>query len=323
KIQEQTNDLVLATHGRGIIIVEDITPMRTITADVAANDVVMLNTKPITLTMGKYGGQFENAAGDWNGGIGTIIPPIQYYLKERANNLQLEVYDKDGKLVQKLTPSNRKGYNKVAWAQRMIPPKIAKGGNQREISGFVAPQVLPGDYTIKMKVNGKEYNHNISFVHENTNKDFTLEDRALQFKTGMELYGMHEQLAILVDSILAKQQVLKKHIDSTQNKKTKSLLEDYYGKLETLRLTLVPPVSKGTADFKRLRNDLSEVYVAVVTQEARPSNLQVQRVGFLKAEMSKAEQQYEQLNKQFEQKAMQAIANELMKKPAVKKSSGN
>jgi hypothetical protein len=65
------------------------------------------------------------------------------------------------------------------------------------------------------------------------------------------------------------------------------------------------------------------VYGAVVTQEARPSNLQIQRVSFLKAEISNAEQAYEQLNKQFQQKAMDAIAKELMKKPAVKKSATN
>lgn len=323
KIQEQTNDLVLATHGRGIIIIEDITPMRMITADLAAKDMVMLNTKPMTLTMGKYAGQFPNASGDWNGGVGTVIPPIQYYLKDRANNIQLEVYDKEGKLVQKLSPSNRKGYNKVMWTQRMLPAKTAKGGNQLEFAAFTSPQVLPGDYTIKMKLNGKEYNHTITLVHDDKNKNFTSEDRELQYKTGMELYGMHEQLAKLVDSILAKQQVLKKHIDSSQNKKTKLFLQDYYNKLEALRLTLVPPVVKGTADLKRLRTDLSDVYAAVVTQEARPSNLQVQRVAFLKTEMSKAEQQYEQLNKQFEQKAMQAIAKELLKKPTVKKNANN
>ncbi|NCU03216.1 MAG: glycosyl hydrolase, partial [Chitinophagaceae bacterium] len=323
KIQEQTNDLVLATHGRGIIIIEDITPMRTITPNVAANDVVMLNNKPVTLTMGKYSGQFPNSSGDWNGGIGTVITPMQYYLKERANNIQMEIYDKNGKLVQKLSPSNRKGYNKVMWNQRMAPAKTAKGGNQLEYAAFIAPQVLPGEYTVKMKVNGKEYNHTITLVHDEKNKNFTMEDRELQYKTGMELYGMHEQLARLVDSIDAKQKILKRHIDSTQDKKTKQLLQEYFDKLETLRLTLVPPVVKGTADLKRLRTDLSDVYAAVITQEAKPGNLQLQRVDFLKDEIGKAEQQYEQLNKQFEEKVMKAIEKELLKKPVLKKSASN
>ncbi len=323
KIQEQTNDLVLATHGRGIIIVEDISIMRSITPAVAAQDVALLNNKPITLTMGKYAGGFANASGDWNGGIPSTITPIQYYLKERANSIQMEVYDKDGKLVQKLAPTNRKGYNKVIWNQRSTPPKTAKGGNQRETAAFFAPQVFPGDYTIKVKVNGKEYAQVVKLVHDETDKDFTLQDRELQYKTGQELFAMNERLAKLVDSINTTQAMLKKNIDSTKNKKTKVLLQDYWNKLEELRLTLVPPVMKGTGDLKRLRSDISEVYSAVVGQEARPSNLQLQRTEVLKGEIVKAEQKNEQLKQQFEKKVMDAIQKEMPKRPEMNKPVKN
>ncbi|MFT3845497.1 MAG: hypothetical protein QM725_10620 [Lacibacter sp.] len=320
KIQEQTNDLILATHGRGIIIVDDISPMRTITPEIAANDVVLLNDKPVTLTMGKYQGAFPNASGDWNGGISPVITPMKYYLKERANNIQMEVYDKNGKLVQKLSPSNRKGFNKVVWNQRITPPKTAKGGNQMEQAAFLAPQVLPGEYVIKMKVNGKEYNQTVKLQHDDKNKEFTLQDRELQYKTGMDLYALNERLAKLVDSINATQTLLKKNIDSASNKKTKTLLQDYWNKLEEFRLTLVPPVIKGTGDLKRLRSDISEVYSAVVGQEARPGNLHLQRTEVLKAEMTKAEQKNEELKQQFEKKVMEAIAKEKMKKAEVKQT---
>lgn len=323
KIQEQTNDLVLATHGRGIILVEDISIMRNITPAVAAQDVALLNNKPIVLTMGKYAGGFANASGDWNGGIPSTITPIQYYLKERANSIQMEVYDKDGKLVQKLAPTNRKGYNKVIWNQRSMPPKTARGGNQMEQAAFLAPQVFPGDYTIKVKVNGKEYSQVIKMQHDVTNKDFTLQDRELQYKTGQELFTMNERLAKLVDSINTTQSLLKKHIDSTQNKKTKTLLQDYWNKLEELRLTLVPPVMKGTGDLKRLRSDISEVYSAVVGQEARPSNLQLQRAEVLKGEIVKAEQKNEQLKQQFEKKVMEAIQKEMPKRQEMNKPVKN
>lgn len=323
KIQEQTNDLILATHGRGIIIVEDISPMRNITATVANQDVVMLNNKPITLTMGKYAGGFPNSSGDWNGGLPTTVAPLQYYLKERANNILMEVYDKDGKLLQKLSPGNRKGYNKVIWNQRGTPPKAAKGGNQIEQAGFLAPQVLPGDYTIKMKVNGKEYTQVVKMLHDPKNKDFTMADRELQYKTGMELFVMNERLAKLVDSILSTQSMLKKYIDSTKNNKTKTLLQDYWNKLEEFRLTLVPPIVKGTADLKRLRSHISDIYIAVVGQESKPGNLQLQRVEALKAEITKAEQKNEQLKQQFEKKVMEAIQKEMPKRPEVNKPLKN
>jgi photosystem II stability/assembly factor-like uncharacterized protein len=323
KIQEQTNDLVLATHGRGIIIVEDISPMRNINSTVAAQDVALLNNKPITLTMGKYAGGFPNASGDWNGGLPSTITPLQYYLKERANNILMEVYDKDGKLVQKLSPSNRKGYNKVMWNQRSNPPKTAKGGNQMEQAGFLAPQVMPGDYTIKLKVNGKEHTQTVKLVHDATNKDFTMQDRELQYKTGQELFAMNERLATLVDSINTTQSMLKKHMDSTKNKKTKTLLQDYWNKLEEFRLTLVPPVMKGTGDLKRLRSDISDAYTAVVGQEAKPSNLQLQRVAALKTELSKAVQKNQELKQQFEKKVTDAINKEMPKRPEVNKQMKN
>jgi photosystem II stability/assembly factor-like uncharacterized protein len=317
KIQEQTNDLVIATHGRSIIVVENIAPMRNITPAVANQDVVMLNDQPITLTMGKYGGSFPNSSGDWNGGVPQSITPVQYYLKDRPNSIQMEVYDKDGKLLQKLSPSNRKGYNKVFWNQRITPPKVAKGGNQMDFGGFIAPQVLPGDYTVKMKINGKEYSQLLKLVHDNENKEFTLADRELQYKTGTELFAMHERLAKLVDSIGVTQTMLKKNIDATKNAKTKKLLQDYWDKLEELRLTLVPPVMKGTGDLKRLRSDITDVYAAVVNQESRPSNLQLQRVTVLKGEIDKAEQKNQLLKQQFEKKAMEAIQKEMPKRPEV------
>lgn len=317
KIQEQTNDLVIATHGRSIIVVDDISPMRNITPDVAAQDVVMLNKKPISLTMGKYGGSFPNASGEWNGGLPPSITPVQYYLKDRPNNITMEVYNKEGKLLQKLAPTNRKGYNKVFWNQRSTPPKTAKGGNAMEFGSFIAPQVLPGEYIVKMKVNGKEYTQTLQLVHDATNKDFTIADRELQHKTSLELFAMHERLAKLVDSINTTQTLLKKNIDSTKNAKTKTLLQGYWDKLEELRLTLVPPVMKGTGDFKRLRSDITEVYASVSNQEARPSNLQLQRVEVLKSEIEKAEQKNQALKQQFEKKAMDAINKEMPKRPDV------
>jgi photosystem II stability/assembly factor-like uncharacterized protein/ribosomal protein L25 (general stress protein Ctc) len=323
KIQEQTNDLVIATHGRSIIVVEDISPMRTITPDVAAKEAVLLNDKPVVLSQGKYGGSFPNAAGEWNGGLPSTITPIKYYLKERANNLTMEVYDKSGNLIQKLAPSNRKGFNKVFWNQRMLPPKTAKGGNSLDQAAFIAPQVLPGEYVVKMKVNGKEQTQTVTMIHDAGNKDFTIQDREMQYKTGMELYSMHEQLAKLVDSINATQTLLKKNIDSAKNVKNKKLLQDYWDKLEELRLTLVPPVMKGTGEYKRLRSDITEVYAAVVGQEAKPSNLQLQRIQVLKNEIAKAEQKNAALKQQFEKKAMEAIQKEVSKKQELSKQTKN
>jgi photosystem II stability/assembly factor-like uncharacterized protein len=295
QIQRKTGDLVLGTHGRGIIVIQDISPMRKINESAAAQPVLMLNDEPLLLTNGKYGGSFPNSSGDWNGGSANTVPFIEYYLKERANSIQLEVTDVNGKLIQKLSPSNRRGYNRTVWNQRMNPPKVAKGGNQTEQASFLGLQVLPGKYLLKMKVNGKDYVKEIQMIHDAKNLSFTEKDRQLQYEKGMELFAMNEELALLVDSVMDQQSVIKKNLDSLAGKKAKIALQKKWDALETFRLTLVPPVITGTAELKRLRSEISNVYVAIAGQEAAPSNLQIQGIAALKVSLKKAHDDFAKL----------------------------
>jgi hypothetical protein len=197
QIHPTTNDLILATHGRGIIIVDDITPMRFLKKDIVDKEVYLFPNEPIELNNGKFGdGAFPSTSG-WVAPNPASIPPIQYYLKDRVNtgDVKVEIYDKEGKMVQSIPGSKRKGINKVYWNLRMKPPKVASGGTKLDFGGFVAPMVLPGDYTIKLIVGDKEYTQPLKTVHDDKNKDFSLADRQLQYKTAMQLYKMHEDLA--------------------------------------------------------------------------------------------------------------------------------
>ena len=45
-IQPRDNDLVIATHGRGIWIIDDITPLRALTPSTLAQDVVFMRARP-------------------------------------------------------------------------------------------------------------------------------------------------------------------------------------------------------------------------------------------------------------------------------------
>ena len=175
-------------------------------------------------------------------------------------------------------------------------------------SGFFAPMVLPGDYTVKLKVGEKEYTSPLKLVHDPLRKDFTLADRNLQYKTAMDIYSLHEQLAKVVDDINTKQKMLKGGLDSTNDKKAKIYLQEYYDKLESLRGELLGTKQKSIfADEERLRERISEVYQAVALQEAAPSNLQVQRVTVLQQEVNKAQQNNETLTKTYYAKAKEAL----------------
>ena len=325
QIHPVTNDLILATHGRGIITVDDISPMRSLTKDIIEKDVYFMNNQPIELTNGKFGDGGFPSTGGWNAGNPAAIPPLQYYLKDRVNSgdVKIEIYDPAGKLVQSIPGTKRKGINKVYWNLRMKPPKVATGGTKVDFGGFIAPMVLPGDYTVKLKVADKEYNSNIKLVHDEKNKAFTIADRQAQYNTAMQLYNLHEQLAKTVDDINSKQKMLKENIEKVKSAKVKKLLQEYNDKLEELRGTLLATKQKSIfADEERLREKITDVYSAIAGQEAAPGNLQQQRVSNLQQEVNKAEQTNTTITTQYFAKVQQALTKEGLES-TLKDTKGN
>lgn len=313
QIHPQTNDLLIATHGRGIILVDDITPMRELTQSIAENSVYILPNKTATVSMGKWGAGGFPSNGGWSVGNPPSVQPIQYYLKDRltSGDVKIEVYDDKGKLVQSMPGSKRKGLNKVYWNMRYTPPKVATGGTKPDYSGFQAPQVLPGNYKIKIKIADKEYDSDLKLVHDAENKNYTEEDQRMQHDMAMQLYNLHEELYALVDKINKEQKMIKDNDEAIKTNKTKKLLADYNTKLESLRSTLLATKSKSMfADEEKLRERISDLYGSLCYTEARPSNLQTQRLTQLQDEVKKAEKAYEEIAAKYANETKVAIDNE-------------
>jgi photosystem II stability/assembly factor-like uncharacterized protein len=313
QIHPKTHDLIVATHGRGIYIVDDITPIRNLKKETAEKDVVLFPPAPITLTMGQFGGGGFPSTGGWVAPNPPSIPPIKYYLKDRVSkgDVKMEIYDAAGKLVQSIPGGKRKGINMVEWNLSMKPPKVATGGTKLDFSAFLAPMVLPGDYTIKLKVGDSIYTSKVKLVHDAGNKDFTLDDRKLQHKVAMDLYKQHEQLAALVDSISAKQKLIKETIGKVQDSSLARSMRAYNDELEKLRSELLATKQKSIfADEKKLREEITETYSAVTGQEAAPSNLTIQRTEVLKQEVKKKEETGRQVMVKYDKSVMEGLKKE-------------
>jgi photosystem II stability/assembly factor-like uncharacterized protein len=318
QIHPVTHDLVLGTHGRGIIIVDDITPMRSLKKDIVEKEVHLIPNTPVELNAGRFGDGGFPSTGGWVAPNPLSIPPIQYYLKERVTtgDVKVEIYDKEGKLVQSMPGSKRKGINKVSWNLRMKPPKVAAGGTKIDFGGFIAPMVLPGDYTVKLKVGDKEYTQPLKLVHDEKNKEFTLADRQLQYKTAIQLYKMHEELAAVVDDINEKQKMVKDNFDKVKDPATKKLMEEFNAKLEEERSQLLATKQKSIfADEQKLREKITDVYSAVASQEAPPSNLQVQRADLLQKEVTTKKQDVKKVNDKYYKPIFDQLVKEGLIKP--------
>ena len=304
KIHPSTNDLLVATHGRGILIVDDIAAMRNLTASIREKDFHLFETGEITLSTGNFGDGGFPSTGGWVAPNAPSLKSFQYYLKERLNTgtIKLEIYDNEGKLVQTVPGTNRKGINRVTWSQRMMPPKTAVGGTKPDNANAFAPQVLPGNYTLKVKAGKEEYSQPFRLVHDPAS-GITVEERKAQFAAAMQLYNMHLKLASVVAGISAKQKMYKDTINTLKQKKALQWGKDYINALETLRAELLPTKQTSIfADETRLREEITQVYQAICFNEAAPSNLQIASINSLSKKVDDAEKKASDINLQYEEK---------------------
>ena len=160
-INPRENDLILATHGRGIWIVDDITALEQLKPATLDESVHLFDTRPavewrISQHKGVTGNKLMQASNPPYGGI------IRYYLKSAVpekEDVKVTILSKAGKVIRELKGPKAPGIQTIAWDLRYEPPfTVPEGGG----GGFFffgggprGPMADPGDYTVKISAAGK------------------------------------------------------------------------------------------------------------------------------------------------------------------------
>jgi len=287
QIHPRTHDLIVATHGRGIFILDDIRPISKLTPEILDQEVHVFPTPDLVLSQGKFGYGGPNVQGEWAAGNPPFTPPITYYFKNRLSTgkVSIDILDDKGILVQTLPGTILKGINKVYWNLRETPPKVAEGSTKIDVAGFVAPMVLPGAYTINLDVNGKKYTSKVNCIQDESNKDLNLSQRRLVYDKAHELLAVYNSLSNTLDSIVLMQKQLKTDtIAFAKNKK----LKVKYDELQKIKAELTATKQKSIfADEEKIREEISKLYSAFCNMESAPNATQIQSISFWSGEYAK------------------------------------
>lgn len=287
KIHPKTHDLVVATHGRGIFILDDIRAIRNLTKDIWDKEVHLFPTPDITLNNGKYGWGGPEVSGGWGVGNPAYTPTIDYYLKQRlaTGKATVEIYDDKGTLIQTIPAGIRRGINKVRWNLRSTPPKVAAGSTKMDGAGFTAPMVLPGTYTVKLILNDNEYLSKVNCIHDAENVDLNETDRKTVYENATKLKGLYENVNHLIDSVSFYKMALK--TDSVAYNKNKSQ-KLFYAELEKVRSQLMGTKKTSIfADEERLREKVSSLYGTFCGMESKPNSTQLEAIDVLQNDYKK------------------------------------
>ena len=180
------DDIVVGTHGRSFWILDDITPLRQATPDMATTGTVLFKPQRAYRVR-------------WNMNPDTPLPPeepagqnppdgavINYYIRNKATSpVTLEITDAAGKLVRRYSSdekpytipdvnlpaywirpqqilSGEAGAHRFMWDLHYppldLPPAYPIAATYHQTAPDpTSPWVMPGTYTAKLTVNGKTY----------------------------------------------------------------------------------------------------------------------------------------------------------------------
>jgi len=190
EIQRRENDVVLGTFGRGFYVLDDYSPLRTVTAELIEGDPVLFAVKNAPLYIersrlghsngrGYQGAAFFAASNPPFGAVFTYhlsekiqsltekrherenaddweypdIDELRAEDREIAPQVILTVRDADGEIVRRVNGSRGKGFHRTAWDLRYPseqPVSLSPGGASDGSSGPAGPLVAPGEFSVTL-----------------------------------------------------------------------------------------------------------------------------------------------------------------------------
>jgi hypothetical protein len=243
------NDLVVATHGRGFWILDDISRLRQINNNITQHILF------------KPGNAIRVR---WNVNTDTPLPPdepagqnppdgasIDYYLNDNVQGeVMLDIFDANGKSVRHYSSSdtlykiptvniplywirpqqilsNQQGAHRFTWDLHYEPLNLPASFPMTAIYKNTAPSstspwVMPGKYTIKLSVAGQTYIQAITVTMDPRVKTTTA-DLKKQFDLSMICYEGRKAISDITNQTVSLHQQIKILIANDAGKLTESL----------------------------------------------------------------------------------------------------
>ncbi len=290
-IHPRTQDLVIATHGRGIFIIDDISPIRRLTPTLLERPAALLPSRPTPVTTGHYGQGFPNTDA-FVGPNPTEQAVIQYYLKDRVltGEVSIDIFDPAGKKLVTIPGTNRKGINAVRWDMRTTPPKAAKGvmvrGEYGAFAGFFGQLALPGTYGVRLNAAGITDSSTLVLIPDPLQPHLDYQRRRA---ISQELFGMVEDLGLLVAQVQSAKDSALQRASTVKDSKLKTQLQRYADDLEAFRKTLTETIeSRGITGEQQLRVRIGKLYVLSEISDEPPTRSVLDGMQALRMELQQA-----------------------------------
>jgi photosystem II stability/assembly factor-like uncharacterized protein len=209
------DDLILSTQGRSFWILDDVTPLRQLTPDVAAASLHLFAPRPATRA--NMGGVEDEGESRPEARPGPAL--FHYFVdQEPADPVRLAVLDETGSVlieavsdsatadaegIDRIPPEFLEaGMHRVPWELQTAGPRTLDGA---EISGYDGGvKVAPGLYTVRLSVGDRSRSQPLQVLADPRLPDVTQADYEAQFRLAV---AIRDTLTRIYDGLRAAQTV--------------------------------------------------------------------------------------------------------------------
>jgi len=162
-IHPRDGDLVLATHGRSVYIMDDVTPLQQLTGEVLARDVHFFEPRTGLLVRSEQRlTRVQPGSRQFRGTNADPGVALHYYLKQNAQGpVKVTITDgTTGRVVRTLEGPGAAGLNRIQWSLLGETPRQAAADMEDEPPP-ATPRVRPGTYRVTLNVSGTDHTRTV------------------------------------------------------------------------------------------------------------------------------------------------------------------
>lgn len=265
------NDLIAATHGRSFWILDDITPIRQMTASITGESVHLF--QPSATTRVRQPG-FRLPPGIPAGSNPPAGVVVSYFMKAASKEpVTLEISDARGKVIRKFPPKKtaeasepseesgfaprapeklplEAGLNRFVWDMRAepsstVPGAVSWGG------GSAGPLVPPGTYQLMLSVGAKKYSASVE-IRKDPRVETSQADLEKQYELATRIGDRVSEGHDAVNDIRnlrAQMAPLRKRLDGgAQSKPILDAMDGLSKKMDAIEERIIQPKSTSNED---------------------------------------------------------------------------
>lgn len=281
-VHPRDNALVLGTHGRGIIIIDDLAIIRQLNKETLSKKFHFFETKPAVLRY-RSGGEPFGGAGNFIGQNPSEVATIAYFMAKRHTfgKMTVKVYDPNGKFIKELQAGKAAGINVVNMPLRLPMPKAAPTNSRMAIGMSIFGPALPeGTYTAEV-IKGKDTMTTQFDLQANPKSPYAAKARKMQSDLTMKLYEMTERLGYIYYSL-----------EKIGKKASKAKLADKANMMKDSLVSLGGDfyVNEGK---DAIREEIGKLYGAISQFPGMPSEDQIKKTAEMEERMVKISKDFE------------------------------